>query len=86
VGVGQRVIDQVGHVPVCQRVEEVGPFPPPDHQPLAPQDPEPLGHGGKLLLERRHDLTDAPLPLRQQGEDAQARGIAQGPEQAGRPL
>jgi hypothetical protein len=56
------------------------------NQPFRAQDAQPLGDGGKLLVRCRHDLRDATLAVRQQLEDLQPRGIAQGAEQPGRPF
>jgi hypothetical protein len=59
----QRVEDQVGNVPICQRVVEVVSFATTNYQSLTPKDAQALRDRGELVVHRRHDLCHALFAL-----------------------
>ena len=48
-GVRQRVMNQIGNVPIREGVIDVVAVPPPDDQPFRAQNAQPLRHGRELL-------------------------------------
>jgi hypothetical protein len=84
VGVGQRVVNQIGDVPIRQCVKQVRPLPATHDQPFAPQQPEPLRHRREFLSRRLDDFGNTPLPLSEQRQNAQAGRVPHRAEELSR--
>lgn len=79
----QSVEDQVGDVPIREGVVQVVPVPPPDDQPFLAKNANPLGDGGELLPNHRHDLGHAQFAVLEEVENPQPRGVRHRSEQLG---
>lgn len=78
----QCVPDQLRDVTVRQSVIDVLAGSPAGYEVFRPQDPQPLRDSGNLLAGGLGDFADAGLAGGEIGEQAKARGIAHGTEQA----
>jgi hypothetical protein len=65
-------------MPIRQSVENMGALPTSLYQAFAAQEPEPLGHRGKLFVEGGDKLRDAAFALPEIFQETQTRSIAQG--------
>jgi hypothetical protein len=77
VSVGQRVLNQIGNVPIRQCVEQMRAFATAGDEPFTAQEPKPLTHGRELVVQGRDDFGDAQFPLPQHVENSQARRVAE---------
>ena len=81
VRVGQCIQNQVGDVPIRERVIEVVAVTTTGQQSLAMEDAEPLGNGRELFADRRDDLGHAQFAIAKEFEDPKPRCIPHRPEQ-----
>ena len=85
-GVVEGVPDQIGNVPIRERVVNVVAVAPTPNQAFAPQQPQPLRNRRKLLLHRSDDLRHAKFAGLQPFQDSQARSVAHRSKQLSRTL
>jgi len=62
-GVIEGVFDQIGDVPIRNRVVNVVAVPTPTDQAFAAQEPQALRHGREFIVPGRDDLRDAEFAL-----------------------
>jgi hypothetical protein len=77
----QGVVDEVGNVPIRERVKDVSAFAAAGDQPFAAKNAKALGNRGECLLGGLDDLGDAAFPAAQHLQDAEPGCIAHRAEQ-----
>ena len=83
---GEGVVNQIEHMLIRESIKKVRSFAPPPNEAITAQKPQTLRHGRELLAEGLHNLCNAALTARQEFQQAQPRGVAQGAENTARTL
>ena len=77
-GMRQRVLNQVGNVPICQCVEKMIPISPSNDQALRAKNAKSLRDCREFIVSSRHDFGHAQLALLEQFQNPQPRRISHG--------